>query len=46
MDEPASITSMNGQDRKISEIIGEERSWLRNFIRWRGRSPFDNDILG
>lgn len=35
MDEPSSITSMNEQDRHISEIIGEQRSRLRNFIRRR-----------
>ncbi len=34
MDEPSS-TSMIEQDRKISEIIEEERSRLRNFIRRR-----------
>jgi len=30
MDEPTSIISMSEQDRKISEIIAEERSRLRN----------------
>src|SRR6266436_1844753 len=35
MDQPAAITSMNEQDRKISEIIAEERSRLRAFIRRR-----------
>src|SRR5881396_1771783 len=41
MYEPASITSMNEQDRKISEIIAEERSRLRNFIRKRVPDPAD-----
>jgi hypothetical protein len=34
MDEPSS-TSMTEQDRQISEIVAEERSRLRNFIRRR-----------
>jgi RNA polymerase sigma factor (sigma-70 family) len=46
MDEPASITSMNEQDRKISEVVAEERSRLRNFIRKRVPDPSDvEDIL-
>jgi RNA polymerase sigma factor (sigma-70 family) len=46
MDEPASIISMNEQDRQISEIIAEERSRLRNFIRRRVPNPSDvEDIL-
>jgi RNA polymerase sigma factor (sigma-70 family) len=46
MDEPASITSMNEQDLKISEIIAEERSRLSNFIRRRVPDPSDvEDIL-
>src|SRR5258707_975469 len=46
MDEPASITSMNEQDLKISEIVAEERSRLRNFIRRRVPDPADaEDIL-
>ena len=45
MDEP-SITSMNEQDRKISEIVAEERSRLRNFIRRRVPDPSDvEDIV-
>jgi RNA polymerase sigma factor (sigma-70 family) len=35
MNEPASSTSMTERDRQISEIIAEERSRLRNFIRRR-----------
>src|SRR5258707_9735945 len=46
MDEPASITSMNEQDLKISEIVAEERSRLRNFIRRRVPDASDvEDIL-
>jgi RNA polymerase sigma factor (sigma-70 family) len=46
MDEPASITSMNEQDRQISEIVTEERSRLRNFIRRRVPDPADvEDIV-
>src|SRR5712664_843847 len=49
MDEPP-ITSMNeqglDQDRQISEIVAEERSRLRNFIRRRVPDPSDaEDIL-
>ena len=37
---------MNEQDRKISEIISEERARLRNFIRRRVPDPSDvEDIL-
>ncbi len=46
MDEPSSITSMTERDRQISEIIEEERSRLRNFIRRRVPDPRDaEDIL-
>ena len=46
MDELASITSMNEQDRQISEIIAGEGSRLRNFIRRRVPDPSDvEDIL-
>src|SRR5882762_2882237 len=46
MDQPAAIISMNEQDRKISEIIAEERSRLRNFIRRRVPDPSDvEDIV-
>jgi len=46
MDEPVSITLMSEQDRQISEIIAEERSRLRNFIRRRVPDPSDvEDIL-
>jgi len=46
MDETASIISMNEQDRKISEIIAEERYRLSNFIRRQVPDPSDvEDIL-
>jgi RNA polymerase sigma factor (sigma-70 family) len=46
MDELPSITSMTERDRQISEIIAEERSRLRNFIRRRVPDPRDaEDIL-
>src|SRR6266487_363175 len=35
MDEPATIILMTEQDRRISEIVAEERERLRNFIRRR-----------
>src|ERR1700687_1981916 len=45
MDELSS-TSMTEQDRQISEIVAEERSRLRNFIRRRVPDPSDaEDIL-
>src|SRR6266850_7873436 len=45
MDEPP-IDSMTEQDRHISEIVAEERSRLRNFIRRRVADPRDvEDIL-
>jgi RNA polymerase sigma factor (sigma-70 family) len=45
MDGPPNA-SMNEQDRQISEIVAEERSRLRNFIRRRVRDPADaEDIL-
>jgi hypothetical protein len=40
MDEPP-IVSMTEQDRQISEIVVEERSRLRNFIRRRVPDPAD-----
>ena len=46
MDELPSIISMTEQDRQISEIVAEERSRLRNFIRRRVPDPADaEDIL-
>jgi len=46
MNELPSIASMSEQDRQISEIVAEERSRLRNFIRRRVPDPADvEDIL-
>jgi RNA polymerase sigma factor (sigma-70 family) len=46
MDELPSTRVMNEQDRQISEIVAEERSRLRNFIRRRVPDPADaEDIL-
>jgi RNA polymerase sigma factor (sigma-70 family) len=45
MNELLSITSMTEQDRQISEIIAEERSRLRNFIRRRVPDPSDAEDI-
>jgi RNA polymerase sigma factor (sigma-70 family) len=46
MHEPSGITAMTEQDRQISEVIAEQRSRLRNFIRRRVPDPSDaEDIL-
>jgi RNA polymerase sigma factor (sigma-70 family) len=45
MDQPSSITSMTEQDRQISEVIAEERSRLRNFIRKRVPNEADVEDL-
>ncbi len=46
MDETSSVTAMTEQDRRISEIIAEQRSRLRNFIRRRVPDPSDvEDIV-
>jgi RNA polymerase sigma factor (sigma-70 family) len=45
MDEPSRITGMTEQDRKISEIVEEERSRLRNFIRRRVPDPSDAEDI-
>jgi RNA polymerase sigma factor (sigma-70 family) len=46
MDEPSNITSMTEKDREISEIIADEESRLRNFIRRRVPDPSDvEDIV-
>jgi RNA polymerase sigma factor (sigma-70 family) len=43
--ERASIISMSEQDRRISEVIAEERSRLRNFIRRRVPNEADVEDL-
>jgi RNA polymerase sigma factor (sigma-70 family) len=45
MDEPSSITSMTEQERQIAEVIAEERSRLRNFIRRRVPDPSDAEDI-
>jgi RNA polymerase sigma factor (sigma-70 family) len=45
MDEPSSVALMTEQDRQISEVIAEERSRLRNFIRKRVRNEADAEDL-
>jgi RNA polymerase sigma factor (sigma-70 family) len=45
MEEPSSITSMTEQDRRISEVIAEERSRLHNFIRRRVPDPSDAEDI-
>src|SRR6266403_1673536 len=45
MGEPWSITAMTEQDHQISEIVAEERSRLRNFIRRRVPDPADAEDI-
>ena len=45
MDEPPTVASMTEHDRHISEIIAEERSRLRNFIRKRVPNEADAEDL-
>ena len=46
MDEPVSVSLMTEQNRQISEVVAEERSRLRNFIRRRVPDPSDvEDIV-
>jgi RNA polymerase sigma factor (sigma-70 family) len=45
MNETASITSTTGQNRQISEIVAEERSRLRDFIRRRVPDPSDAEDI-
>jgi RNA polymerase sigma factor (sigma-70 family) len=45
MYEPSRITGMTEQDRQISEIIAQERSRLRNFIRRRVPDPSDAEDI-
>ena len=45
MDEPSGITSMTEKDRGITEIVAEERSRLRNFIRRRVPDPADAEDI-
>jgi RNA polymerase sigma factor (sigma-70 family) len=45
MDEPPRITGMTEHDRQISEIVAQERSRLRNFIRRRVPDPADAEDI-
>jgi len=45
IDELSSITTMTERDRQISQIIVEERSRLRNFIRKRVPDPLDAEDI-
>jgi len=45
MDEPASVIGMTGQRRTISEIVAEEGTRLRNFIRRRVPDPADAEDI-
>jgi RNA polymerase sigma factor (sigma-70 family) len=45
MGEPWSITAMAERDRQLSEIIAEQRSRLRNFIRRRVPDPSDAEDI-
>jgi RNA polymerase sigma factor (sigma-70 family) len=45
MNELSGIISMTEQDRRISEIVAEQRSRLRNFIRRRVPDPADAEDI-
>jgi RNA polymerase sigma factor (sigma-70 family) len=45
MGKPVSVISMTEQDRQISEVIAEQRSRLRNFIRRRVPDPSDAEDI-
>src|SRR5882724_5321146 len=45
MNELSGIISMTEQDRRISEIVAEQRSRLRNFIRRRVPDPSDAEDI-
>jgi RNA polymerase sigma factor (sigma-70 family) len=45
LDEPLSIIAMTEQDRQIAEVIAEQRSRLRNFIRRRVPDPSDAEDI-
>jgi RNA polymerase sigma factor (sigma-70 family) len=45
MDETSRIAGMTEQERQISEIIAEQRSRLRNFIRRRVPDPADAEDI-
>jgi|SRR5579864_1004212 len=45
VDKPLSVISMTAQDRQISEVVAEQRSRLRNFIRRRVPDPSDAEDI-
>src|ERR1700730_11409543 len=45
MDKPLSVISMIEQDRQISEVVAEQGSRLRNFIRRRVPDPSDAEDI-
>jgi RNA polymerase sigma factor (sigma-70 family) len=45
MDKPLSVISMTEQDRQISEVVAEQRSRLRNFIRRRVPDPTEAEDI-
>jgi RNA polymerase sigma factor (sigma-70 family) len=45
MDDPAHVIQMTGQRRPISEIVAEEGTRLRNFIRRRVPDPADAEDI-
>jgi RNA polymerase sigma factor (sigma-70 family) len=45
MDKPLSVATMTEQDRHIAEVVAEQRSRLRNFIRRRVPNPADADDI-
>jgi len=45
MHEPSVLTAMTEQDRQISDVVAEERSRLRNFIRKRVANDADVEDL-
>src|SRR5277367_5568440 len=45
MDEPPSVALMIEQDRRITQIVGEQRLRLRNFIRKRVPDPADAEDI-
>jgi RNA polymerase sigma factor (sigma-70 family) len=45
MNEPSRIAGMTEPDRRISEIVAEQRSRLHNFIRRRVPNPSDSEDI-
>src|SRR5438309_11005688 len=45
MNELSGNISMTEPDRRISELVAEQRSRLRNFVRWRVPDPSDADDI-